>query len=113
MRTNHKSTALELMMDVMPSIKKLVDQIQKHDRNLADHVRRAATAVVLNHAEADGLRRGSQRIRVETAMGELNETRKGLRLAAIWEYVAHRDVARVDDELDRVGAMTWRRLHGR
>jgi four helix bundle protein len=113
MRTNHKSTALELMMDVMPSIKRLVDEIRKHDRNLADHIRRASTSVVLNHAEADGVTGGNQRKRVETALGELREARKGLRLAAVWDYVDEREVARVDRELDRVGAMTWRRLHRR
>jgi four helix bundle protein len=113
MRTNHKSTALDLMMDVMPSIKRRVDEIRKHDRNLADHIRRAATSVVLNHAEADGLRRGNQRMRVEIAMGELRETRKGLRLAALWQYVDAREVAQLDVELDRVAAMTWRRMYRR
>lgn len=100
-------------MDAMPAIKRLVDQIRSHDSNLADQVKRAATSVVLNHAEADGSDQGNRRARIHTAQGSLAETRKGLWVAAAWQYVARADVERIDAHLDRVAAMTWRRLHGR
>ena len=113
MRTTYRTTALELMMDIMPAIKELVDDIRKHDKNLAEQIQRASTSVVLNLAEADGVTKGHQRNRLETAYGSNHETRKGLRLGAIWKYVSTERVDFVDAHLDRVAAMTWRRLHGR
>lgn len=110
MHTPYRTTALELMMDVMPAIRALVDTIAKHDRNLADEAKRAATSVVCNHAEADGVRRGHRRERIETAQGSLYELRSQLKLAVAWGYVPRERVDRVDAHLDRVAAMTWRRL---
>jgi four helix bundle protein len=110
MRTTYRATALELMMDILPAIKRLVDKIRKHDKNLADQIQRAATSVVLNHPEADGSDAGNRRARIHTAQGSLAETRKGLLIGAAWGYVARDEVERVDAALDRVAAMTWRRL---
>ena len=107
------TTALELMMDLMPEVRRLVGAIAVHDRNLADQAKRAATSVISNHAEADGVRKGHRRERIETAQGSLHELRSQLKLAAAWGYVARHEVDRVDAHLDRVAAMTWRRLHPR
>jgi four helix bundle protein len=113
MHSTYRTTALELLMDVMPAVKQLVESIHTHDKNLADQVRRAASSVVLNLAEADGSEGGNRRARVRTAYGSLFETRKGLKLAAAWGYVARSEVDALETLLDRVGAMTWRRLHPR
>jgi four helix bundle protein len=110
MHPTHRATALELMMDVMPAIRQLVVAITKHDRNLADEAKRAATSVVSNHAEADGVRGGHRRERIQTAQGSLTELRSQLKLAAAWGYVPREQIDRVDAYLDRVAAMTWRRL---
>jgi four helix bundle protein len=110
MHPTHRATALELMMDVMPAIRQLVVAITKHDRNLADEAKRAATSVVSNHAEADGVRGGHRRERIQTAQGSLTELRSQLKLAAAWGYVPQEQIDRVDAHLDRVAAMTWRRL---
>jgi four helix bundle protein len=101
------------MFDAMPTVKRLVDQIRVHDRNLADQVKRAATSVVLNHAEADGVRGGQRRMRVETAQGSLAETQAGLRVAGVRLYITERDAEQVDAMLDAVAAATYRRLHPR
>ncbi|MCZ7682791.1 MAG: four helix bundle protein [Sandaracinaceae bacterium] len=98
------------MMDAMPAIRQLVVAIAKHDRNLADEAKRAATSVISNHAEADGVRGGHRRERIQTAQGSLTELRSQLKLAAAWGYVSREQVDRVDAHLDRVAAMTWRRL---
>ena len=99
-------------MDILPTIKPLVDTIRKHDKNLADQIQRAATSVVLNHAEADGSDAGNRRARIHTAKRSLAEARRGLLIGAAWGYVARDEVERVDAVLDRVAAMSWRRLHG-
>jgi four helix bundle protein len=101
------------MLDAMPTVQRLVEQIRVHDRNLADQVKRAATSVVLNHAETDGVRGGQRRMRIETAQGSLTETRAGLRVAAVWAYITADDAEQVDAMLDAVAAATYRRLHPR
>ncbi|MEZ4335507.1 MAG: four helix bundle protein [Sandaracinaceae bacterium] len=113
MHSTSRKTALELMMDVMPEVRRLVSAIGIHDKNLADEAKRAATSVISNHAEADGVRKGHRRERIETAQGSLHELRSQLKLAAAWGYVARDEVDQVDAHLDRVAAMTWRRLHPR
>ena len=110
MHNHYRTSALELMMDIMPAIRQLVVAIAKHDRNLADEAKRAATSVISNHAEADGVRGGHRRERIQTAQGSLTELRSQLKLAAAWGYVSREQIDRVDGHLDRVAAMTWRRL---
>ena len=111
MHSTYRTTALRLMMDLMPSIRRLVAGIAKHDKNLAEQARRSATSVISNHAEADGVRGGHRRERIRTAHGSLHELRSQLKLAAAWDYVPSSEVDAVDAGLDRVGAITWRRLH--
>ena len=113
MTIHSRDTALELLMDAMPAVQRLVERVHGHDKNLADQVRRAASSVVLNLAEADGSRGGTRRARLETAYGSLRETRAGLKLAAAWGYVGGGEAEAVEARLDRVGAMTWRRMHPR
>ena len=62
--------SLELVRDVQP----LVRQLRARDRNLADQLDRACTAVPLHLAEADGLAGGHRRVRHQTALGEARET---------------------------------------
>ena len=107
--TQQRASSLDILLSVLPDIAQLVDRIKRHDRNLADHTRRAATNTALNLAEADGHRAGNRRSRLDTAQGELCETRLGLKLAAIFGYVGADEVGAVDSQLDRVAAMTWRR----
>ena len=113
MNDDYRKTALDLLMDIMPTIKRLVERISMHDRHLADQVRRAVSRAILGHGEADGNFKGNRRLRLEEAYGSLHETRRALKLAAAWDYVPRREVDPVDAHLDRVGAMTWRRMHPR
>ena len=69
--------SLELVRDVQP----LVRRLRSFDRNLADQLDRACTAVPLHLAEADGLRDGLRRVRHQTALGEARETASCLDVA--------------------------------
>ena len=62
--------SLELVRDVQP----LVRQLKARDRNLADQLDRACTAVPLHLAEADGVGGGLRHHRHRTALGEARET---------------------------------------
>lgn len=109
MRTTSRPTALGRMLGVMAAIGAVVTSIQRRDRSLADQLRRAASSVALNLAEADGSDAGNRRARLRTALGSLKETRTAIEIAVVWGYT-RRDT-NLDDALDHVAAMTWRRLH--
>ncbi|GAB5544890.1 MAG: hypothetical protein SangKO_046500 [Sandaracinaceae bacterium] len=63
----YASTALDLMMSLLPHVHALVVQVRVHDKNLADELFRAAKSVALNHSEADGVRKGHRKERIGTA----------------------------------------------
>jgi len=108
-----KNTALDLTLAIMPSTRALVAKIRLADRYLADQLRRAVTSIALNLGEADGNRDGNRRMRLETAHGSANEAKVALRVAVAWGYVEQQDVDEIFAIIDRVGAMTWSRMHAR
>lgn len=108
-----KNTALDLTLAIIPKARELVAKIRMTDRYLADQFRRAVTSIALNLGEADGNRDGNRRLRLQTAHGSANEAKVALRIAVAWGYVVQEDVDEIFAIIDRVGAMTWSRLHTR
>jgi four helix bundle protein len=86
----------------------IVNRIAARDRNLGAQLRRAATSMVLNIAEAEGSDAGNARARLHTAAGSTREARAALTIAVAWGYIAAADRDRVELLLDRTSAM----LHG-
>jgi len=113
MRDPDRLTALELMLEAITHLRPLAERIRRADRSLCDQLRRAASSVALNLAEADGSDPGNRRARLHTALGSLAETRAALRVAGAWGHLDADAVTSVDAKLDRVAATTWRRLHPR
>ena len=62
-------------LDMIGALRPLVPRIARHDRSLADQLRRAASSVVLNLAEMERSDAGNARARLCTAAGSLSETR--------------------------------------
>jgi four helix bundle protein len=92
------------VLEALPEIGRVTKVIRGHDRDLADQLRRAATSIALNLAEADGNAGGNRRNRLHTALGSLREVRAALRVAVAFEYVAAervRDVTRCSIVLGR------------
>jgi four helix bundle protein len=83
-------------------------RIKQHDKSLADQLRRAATSIGLNVAEAAGSDPGNRRARLFTASGSANETRHALRQAVAWRYLAARDAEAALALLRRIVAILWR-----
>ena len=81
-------------------------ELARHDKNLTDQLRRAATSVVLNLAEGNGSVDGRRTNHYRIAQGSLYETRSALRLARTWGYA--NTTVELDAKLDRVGAMLYR-----
>lgn len=103
----------QVALDMIVEIKPLIDRIARHDRSLAQQMRRFASSVPLNIGEGAYSRGGNATARFQDAAGSASETRSALQVAAAWGYVAEDGAARVDARLDRILGMLWGIVHPR
>jgi four helix bundle protein len=94
------------ILETLRKIAPLVRSIAKHDPDLAKQLRRSASSIALNAAEAVGSQGGNQRARFRTALGSTYETRANLDVAEVWSYVEVD--AQLRDDLDRIAATLFR-----
>ena len=97
----------DVSLEVIRELQPLMPAIARQDRNLAVQIRKAASSVALNIAEAEYSDPGTKRSRFHSAAGSASETRSALRIAACWRYI---DESRADGPLvllDRVLRMLW------
>ena len=107
----YASTALDLMMNLLPHLYAVVVEVRVHDKNLADELFRAAKSVALNLSEADGVRKGHRKERIGTAAGSCAEAITAVRMARAFGFCDGRKADFVVDGLTRVAQMTHRRLY--
>jgi four helix bundle protein len=103
--------AFTVAIEMVTSLRDPLERIRRHDRDLADQIRRAASSVALNVSE--GARRdGRDRAHLyRVAAGSAAEVRAALDVAAAWAYVDSAALARARDLLDRELAILWRLTH--
>ena len=85
----------------------LVRRIERRDSDLARQLRRAASSIALNTAEAVGVKGGNERLRFRTALGSTQEVRACLDVAEVFEHVETIDEV-LRDRLDRIAATLYR-----
>ena len=79
-------TVYRYALELVGELQGVVRELQARDRNLADQLQRAATSVVLNIAEGDGLR-GKRRVNhFEIALGSAKEVNACLDLCTAWGH---------------------------
>jgi four helix bundle protein len=100
--------AQQVALEAVRKLRPVVERIHRHDRGLADQLKRAASSVVLNLAEAAYNNAGHRRCRLESARGSANEARAALSVACAWAYISEAEASAVDALYDRVLAMTYR-----
>ncbi len=77
----------EVALALIRSLRHILEQIERHDRPLADQARRAATSAYLNTEEGNQ-RRGRDRTHLfRIASGSTAELQAALRAAASWGYI--------------------------
>jgi four helix bundle protein len=81
----------ELSLELIEALVPLMPRIKQRDKTLEDQLRRAASSIGLNIAEAQFSDPGNRRARLFTAAGSAGETRHALRQAVAWRIVAARD----------------------
>lgn len=101
--------ALDVSYRLIEALARVVPAIQKHDRDLADQIRRAASSVSLNLAEGQRSLKGNRQRHYSIAHGSANEVKAGLFVAKAWGWVGSSDEALAI--LDRLLALLWRLTH--
>ena len=91
------------ILEVLRALRPLVAAIERHDRDLARQLRRAASSVALNVQEGSGSHGGTRRERYRNALGSARETGACLDVALALGYLEEVD-ATLLDALDKVRA---------
>lgn len=99
-----RKVALEAIVAVRP----LLVPVKRHDRSLAEQLKRAASSMLLNIAEAEYSDPGTAKARLHTAAGSANETCAALEVALAWGYIESSQARATLDLLDRVKALLFR-----
>ena len=103
--------AYDAALGMVYALRRVLEQLTKKDRALADQLRRAASSVALNIAEGNR-RAGQDRLQFfRIAAGSGAEVMAAQEVARAWGHIDAAPVA--EGELDRVLAMLWRLTHRR
>lgn len=98
----------ELSIQLVELLVPLMPRIKQHDKSLAEQLRRAATSIGLNVAEAAGSDPGNRRARLFSASGSAHETKHALRQAVAWRYVSASQAEAALALVRRIVAILWR-----
>lgn len=102
----------ELSLELIDALVPLMPRIKSKDKSLEDQLRRAASSIGLNVAEAACSDPGNKRARFHTAACSARETLHALRQAIAWRHVTEKDSARALTLARRIVAILWRITRG-
>ncbi len=102
----------ELSLELIEALVPLMRRIKQKDKGLEDQLRRAASSIGLNLAEAKFSDPGNRRARLFTAAGSAGETQHALRQAVAWHLVAARDAEGALALVKRIIAILWSMTRG-
>lgn len=104
--------AEELSLQLIDALVPLMPKIRQRDKSLEDQLRRAASSIGLNLAEAAFSDPGNRRARLFTAAGSARETQHALRQVIAWRHVSERDAERATVLVRRIVAILWKMTRG-
>jgi four helix bundle protein len=101
--------AYDVSLDLIRSVRPVVESIAARDKDLANQLQRAATSVCLNLAEGSRRSKGDQRRFYGYANGSAMEVRAAIEAAEAWGWIG--DVERPRQLLDRLLGLLWGLTH--
>jgi four helix bundle protein len=93
----------ETIIEFIRRIAPIIEEIEKHDRELGRQLRQSAPSIALNAAEASAGRAGTRMQRYRDALGSARETGAGLDVAVALRYIKPVDPQTLDI-LDKIRA---------
>ena len=87
---------IEVWLAVLRALRPVFEQLERHDRDLAQQLRRSGTSVALNIAEGSGVRGKNRGARYSIALGEGREVETCLKVAESYGYIDKIDPAILD-----------------
>jgi four helix bundle protein len=102
----------ELSLELIEALAPIMLRVKQRDKDLADQLRRAASSIGLNCAEAAFSDPGNRRARLFTAAGSASETRHAVRQAVAWRILTAAEAQRALALLERIVAILWRMTRG-
>ena len=100
-------TSLHMIRDVSP----IIQQIAKHDVDLARQLRRSSTSIPLNINEGCYARGRNGVARLQTAAAEASESTAAIEVAQAAGYIGREAAEGVLDHLDHIRAVLWKLTH--
>jgi four helix bundle protein len=100
--------AFDRTLDLVTTLRPLLDKIGARDTDLEKQLRRAVTSIGLNLSEGAERAKGDRKRLFAYAHGSAAEVLAGLRIAATFGYVTAEQAAPAVDLAGRVKAMTYR-----
>ena len=94
-------------IEMIQLIKPVIDAIKKHDKSLADQIKRCSSSVVLNIAEGSVSQGGNQKSRYYNAFGSTKETRAAIKIALVWQYIDYKSYNKLENILDKISALLY------
>jgi four helix bundle protein len=86
----------DTMIHALRLLRPVIEQIERHDRDLGNQLRRCAASVPLNLSEGSGSRGGNRTVRYRSALGSVQETAACIDVALALGYIEA-----VDGEIQR------------
>ena len=102
----------ELSIQLIEALVPLMPRIRQRDKALEDQLRRAASSIGLNAAEAAVSVRGHRRAGLFKAAGCAGETRHALRQVVAWRLVTAGEAECAMKLVERIVAILWRMTRG-
>ncbi len=102
----------ELSLELIEVLVPLMPRIKQRDKALEDQLRRAASSIGLNVAEAAFSDPGNKRARLFTAAGSAGEAQHALRQAIAWRHVTAGNASRALALTRRIVAILWKMTRG-
>jgi four helix bundle protein len=101
--------AFDVSLDLIRSLRPVVESLAVKDKDLADQLQRAAMSICLNLGEGSRRTKGDQRRFYTYASGSAMEARAALEAAEAWGWIG--DVAEPRRVLDRLLGLLWGLTH--
>ena len=100
--------AFEVSLQLIGALRGPLTQLQTHDADLANQLRRAASSVSLNLGEGRRRAGRDRNFHFRLAAGSAGEVRAALLVAEAWGHLQAATVREALALVDRVLAMCWR-----